>query len=73
MLQIILNTKLEPNVLGISAHKYIVKPACDPIYSIYSRGHRRKEDCKLKDSSDNLERTHVRIKSRKRAGNIGQL
>lgn len=70
MLQIILNTKLEPNVLGISAHKNIVKPACDPIYS---RGHCRKEDCKLKDSSDNLERTHVRIKSRKRAGNIGQL
>lgn len=70
MLQIILNTKLEPNVLGITAHKYIVKPACDPIYS---RGYRRKEDCKLKDSFDNLERPHVRIQSRKRAGNIGQL
>lgn len=70
MIQTMLNTKLEPNTLGISAHKYLGKTVCDPIYS---RRYCKKEDGKLKDSFDNLERPHVRIKSRKRAWNIGQL
>lgn len=47
MLQAMLNTKLKPNMLEISAPKCIVKPACG---SIYSRGSHGKEDWKLTDS-----------------------